>query len=93
MGTAEHQPRVGDKRSSAQPCRQRGDARGSHRHDTHEACKRMRSLSISSRLVVYAFTPESTSHIALSHISHGVLAQQRTVIANVRYGGSTVGSF
>jgi hypothetical protein len=55
MGTAEHQPRVGDKRSSAQPCRQRGDARGSppwHRHDTHEACKRMRPLSISDSICI-----------------------------------------
>ena len=53
MGTAEHQPRVGDKRSSASPAARRRPVC----HDTHKGCK---SCEL-RRLSIYAFTPESTS--------------------------------
>lgn len=49
MGTAEHQPRVGDKRSGQAPSPAAAESLTTiAMTDTHEACKRMRRLSITT---------------------------------------------
>jgi hypothetical protein len=85
MGTAEHQPRVGDKRSSAQPCS--AETLTTIAHDTDEGCKGMRRLSISSSICIPA-----RKHIVLYILLHGVLGKQRIVTIKVRYEWQEVAS-